>query len=232
TAVHALLAARPERVIVSAVQACAAQPKSLERVRVALSNRVVNATVQFLPGRNLFLKRTTFDAIGGFPEHLATCEDYWFTDKASLLGELYYSSEASYVHLGEDKTYWGMARKEMWRAQSNFYSLADRRITLKESASLIAPICVLIALVVLIPVTLLFGAMAFVFLLCAILLPVTLYSLRLLIGSGERLSISAVIAFYFLYFPARGIGMLAGLIDAINYGKIRGSAFRVRNQTR
>lgn len=215
TAMRATLAARSTRVIVSAVQANPPQPKPLERVRVALSNMTVDANLQFLPGRNLFLERKTFDAIGGFPEHLATCEDYWFTDKAGQIGELYYSSAASYVHLGEDKAYLEMARKEIWRGQSNLHSVSGRRISLRESASFFVPFWVLGAVVTLIPATIVFGILAFAVLATAIILPLGLYSWRVLHASVQKLPIGAVLGFYLLYLSARGLGMLMGVVKAL-----------------
>src|SRR5699024_9619854 len=196
------------RVIVSAVQINPPQPTPLERVRVAMVSLSADTKQKFLSGRNLFLERKTFDRVGGFPEHLTTCEDYWFTHKANQFGELYCSSAANFVHLGEDRRYLEMIRKEIWRGQSNLHSVNGRHISLRESASFIVPLWVLLAIVALIPATILVGGMGFAILLGVALLPVALYSLRLLIGSSQKLSISAVVGFYLLYFPARGLGML------------------------
>src|SRR5690606_16186429 len=88
TAMLAELHASPGRVLVSAMQKCDRNAPELERIRTLLSNAVVDASVRFLPGRNLLLRRETFLEAGGFPEHLITCEDYYFTDKVHDLGEL------------------------------------------------------------------------------------------------------------------------------------------------
>ena len=84
------------RVLVSAVQRCEDNAPPLEKIRTVLSNAVTDADVNFLPGRNLFLRRSAFEAVGGFPEHLITCEDYYFTDRVHGLGSLFYSSRSSY----------------------------------------------------------------------------------------------------------------------------------------
>jgi hypothetical protein len=214
-AMRDVLAVQPARVIASATQANSPRANSLERVRVAVCNVTVDANMESLSGRNLFLERETFDAVGGFPEHLATCEDYWFTDKANQIGELYYSSAASFVHLGEDKNYPEMVRKEVWRGQSNLASLSGRRISLRESASFLAPLWVLAAMVALIPATIFSGIPAFVILAVAIILPVGLYSWRVLNGSPQKPPVSAVVGFYLLYLPARALGMLIGVVKAL-----------------
>lgn len=89
-----LLKQKEQRKLVSAMQVNGPNPPVLEQIRTVLSNAEVDTNVSFLPGRNLFLSAATFEQVGGFPEHLITCEDYFFTDKVNSLGELYYSSEA------------------------------------------------------------------------------------------------------------------------------------------
>ena len=132
------------RVLVSAVQRCENNAPPLEKIRTALSNATIDSEVQFLPGRNLLLKKETFAKVGGFPEHLVTCEDYYFTDRVHELGQLYYSSEADYVHLGEDKNYKELFNKEIWRGQSNLQSVKGRRIPLSELPSFLVPAWILL----------------------------------------------------------------------------------------
>ena len=95
----------PGRAIISAVQHCQHNAPPVEKIRTALNSAASDCNVRFLPGCNLFLRKETFFAAGGFPDHLATCEDYYFTDKVHALGLLYCSSKASFIHLGEDKEY-------------------------------------------------------------------------------------------------------------------------------
>ncbi|HVK99732.1 MAG TPA: glycosyltransferase family A protein [Dongiaceae bacterium] len=209
------LNADPTRVLVSAVQRCADDAPPLEKIRTVLSNAVTDADVRFLPGRNLFLRRSTFEAVGGFPEHLVTCEDYYFTDRVHGLGRLYYSSRSHYVHLGEDKRYDEMYRKEIWRGQSNLQSIQGRKIPLSELPSFLVPLwiaffalCALISLFLLsIPALLLALGLA--------LLPVMLYSVRLHRLARGSIAFSHILHFYLLYFPARIIGTFTGLFRAI-----------------
>ncbi len=205
----------PERIITSAMQICDANAPPLEKIRTSLSNAEIDTNVAFLPGRNLFMHKDSFIRIGGFPEHLITCEDYFFTDKAAKLGSLFYTSAATYIHLGEDKAYKAMYDKEIWRGQSNLQSISGRKIPLREWPSFAVPP----AIMALLSISLLFmisgtPVLATVtFLLAAF--PVCLYSLRLYVLAEKKISLLYIIKFYVFYFPARAIGTVLGLFKSI-----------------
>lgn len=218
----AVLTERPNTRLVSAMQIPSGSPTPLEHIRVALSNAAIDCPVDFLPGRNLLLTKETFYAAGQFPEHLITCEDYYFTDKVNQLGELFYTSAAQYVHIGEDKQLGAMFEKEIWRGQSNLASVKDRRIPLREWPSFILPLampaCLLVALLSLIAGFTVFAVLCFI----AAGLPVLAYSTRLYKLVRPNTSLLEVIKFYCVYFPARTIGTLGGIIKTFgtsSYGK-------------
>ena len=73
------LSTRDNTVLASAMQVNSPNAPPLERIRTALSNAELDVPVGFLPGRNLFLLKETFEAAGKFPEHLLTCEDYFLS---------------------------------------------------------------------------------------------------------------------------------------------------------
>jgi glycosyltransferase involved in cell wall biosynthesis len=205
----------PNRIISSAMQVCKENAPPLEKIRTSLSNAELDTEVAFLPGRNLFLTREAFHRIDGFPEHLLTCEDYYFTDKAAQLGTLFYTSSANYIHLGEDKTLKGMFDKEIWRGQSNLKSIEGRRIPLREWPSFVVPpaifLCIFCSLI-----ALCFGqaAAAITFLTLA-LIPLLAYTSRLYKLDRLHVSFLHVLAFYTVYFPARAIGTFAGIFKSI-----------------
>ena len=204
------------RVISSAVQINGPDAPPLEKIRTALSNAITDHNVSFLPGRNLFLSRETFNKIGGFPVHLITCEDYYFTDKANQLGDLYYTSKASYIHLGEDKNFKEMYKKEIWRGQSNLLSIKGRSIPLNEIPSFIIPIAILLLFLITLAL-LVSGKYVFAIIsLFAVLLPITAYSTRLYILAKNKVSYEDVLKFYLYYFPARAIGTIGGLFKTLN----------------
>jgi hypothetical protein len=205
----------PKRALVSAVQRCDNQAPPLEKIRTALSNAHIDCAVRFLPGRNLLLHKGTFALAGGFPEHLVTCEDYYFTDKVHALGELYYSSKANYIHLGEDKKYKEMFDKEIWRGQSNLQSIKGRPIPASELPSFLVPVWILLFALLALVFAITFQVQLALSSIALLALPIVLYSVRLhRIAKGE-VTLGKVLQFYATYFPARIIGTLTGLFKVI-----------------
>ena len=204
------LSAEGDRVVVSAVQVAAETPSTIERIQAEMSRMKVGA-VGFLSGHALMTPRPVFDATGGFPEHLATCEDYVFADRANALGTVLLSGRTSYVHLGEDQDYRTVFRKERWRARSNLASLVGRRAGFVELPSFLVPLTVLAGIVAL-PIALLAGSAAATGVaLFLALAPPAAYTLRLLRTAGGRLHPLEVLRYYLAYFPARGLGLLSGV---------------------
>ena len=204
----------PSRVLVSAAQINSVHAPPLERIRTALSNGTIDDNVKFLPGRNLFLSRCTFNQTGGFPEHLITCEDYYFTDMVGQQGHLYYTSRANYIHLGEDKDYKELYLKEIWRGQSNLLSLKGRKVPLREIPSFIVPIGIFVMLFFSLTSFLLGNNLSAVIALIFFLLPFLVYSIRLFRLLTDNISFWSIIKFYLYYFPARAIGTLAGIFKS------------------
>jgi glycosyltransferase involved in cell wall biosynthesis len=209
------LSAKSDRIISSAMQICDDNAPPLEKIRTSLSNTGVDTDVAFLPGRNLFLRKSSFNEIGEFPEHLITCEDYFFTDKAAKLGKLFYTSAATYVHLGEDKVYKAMFDKEIWRGQSNLQSISGRSIPLREWPSFITPSAILLMFLLSL-LLLVFGqsSLALIAFFVAVI-PVFVYSLRLFVLANKKISFIHIVKFYVCYFPARAIGTVLGLFKSI-----------------
>lgn len=199
---------KPNRVLVSAMQKQSANAGRVERLRTALSNVSLDEAVQFLPGRNLLVKRSANNAVGGFPEHLQTCEDYYYTEKLSRLGELYYTSRTDYIHLGEDKTLQQTFSKEIWRSEYNLRSLAGRTVPLREWPSILLPFWMLLAFIVLI--TGFYAKVALVAGIIMLLLPAVLYSARLYLKPANGLPFHFLLLFYLVYFLARAAGTVMG----------------------
>ena len=220
-AMQAELAADDRRLLISAAQRCENNAPILEKTRTILNNAAIDTEASFLPGANLLLKRGTFEKAGGFPEHLMTCEDYYFSDKVNEFGQLYYSSKTNWVHLGEDKVYSEMFKKEIWRGQSNLLSLRGRKISLRELASFVVPVWLLLFSLVAL-VSLLSAKLPYFFSAIAmIVLPIALYAFRLYkIGKGQ-LSLKDTLIFYIYYFPARVIGMVSGIFKSIPWSQPR-----------
>jgi len=210
------LESRSDTLLVSAMQKNSDNPPPLECIRTALSNAELDTQVNFLPGRNLFLHRDTFFQVNGFPEHLITCEDYYFTDKVNALGDLFYTSCTHYVHLGEDKAFPPMFKKEIWRGQSNLASLNGRHISLREWPSFLVPFAVCGAFLLgLFSLLLSHTHLATLFIVLSVI-PVLAYTLRLWRLTGSAVSFFYCLLFYLVYFPARAIGTLLGVSGAVS----------------
>ncbi|WP_266097039.1 glycosyltransferase [Marinobacter salinisoli] len=204
----ALLAEKSGRVLVSAMQKSSDNAGRVERLRTALSNVSLDKPVQFLPGRNLLVTRSAHDKVGGFPEHLQTCEDYVYTEKLSRLGELYYTSQTYYVHLGEDRTLRQTFTKEIWRSESNLSSISGRTLPLREWPSILLPVWMLLGLVV--TVLGFYSQTAFLIGLIMLLLPILLYGGRLYVQQSNHEPLHFLVLFYSVYFVARAAGTVKG----------------------
>jgi GT2 family glycosyltransferase len=200
------------RLLVAAIQIAPEQPTQVERIRSLLSNIRRDSYVDSLPGSNLFMSADTFARVGGFPADLQTCEDVYFTSEIARLGAVFYTSAASHVHLGEDKNFRQMFRKEIWRGQSNLLSIKGRRISLRELPSLIIPVGLSILLVA-IPAFALLGYPALtVAAALMLLLPIVVYTYRLWRHDKDRtVGLQTLFRYYLVYFCARSIGTCLGL---------------------
>jgi glycosyltransferase involved in cell wall biosynthesis len=203
-----LLAEERGRVLVSAMQKNSKSAGRVERLRTALSNVSLDEPVQFLPGRNLLVKRSAHEQTGGFPEHLQTCEDYFYTEQLSRFGELYYTSHTHYVHLGEDKSLRQTFTKEIWRSEYNLLSLGGRTVPLREWPSILLPFWMVLGFVTLFagmysqPLALAGAIM--------LMVPACLYSARLYSKPSNDQPLSFLLLFYTVYFLARAAGTVKG----------------------
>jgi glycosyltransferase involved in cell wall biosynthesis len=202
-------------ILVSAIQNNSHNAPPLERIRTALANSGRDSEVKFLPGRNLFLRRSDFERVGGFPEHLVTCEDYYFTNKISHLGKMFYTSHTSYIHLGEDKNFGDMFRKEVWRGQSNLQSIRGRQLSIAEVPSFVMPpaFTTMLLLMLFFLVTSNPTPAIFTLLLSCLMLIIYISRLHRLVDGEVSLLNQA--KFYCYYFPARTIGTFVGLFKVL-----------------
>lgn len=200
----------PDYSLVSAPQRAGDTPTHVEKIRIAVGNSIGGVSVSSLPGHNLFLKRETFDLVGGFPAHLSTCEDYCFTVSIQKHGKLYVTDHSWYIHAGEDRSFSQVFKKEYWRAGSNLQSLRGRRIPLREYPSIFLPFWFLIALgIILVGLT----KFSFPCIICGLaiyFLPIFLYTFRIVKRAPDS-KWTSVFLFYTLYHSARSFGTIAGL---------------------
>mgnify|MGYP001033650589 FL=1 len=203
------------RILVSAEQRAVPDSPKLELIRTALSNAETNTEVQFLPGRNLFVTQKNVALVQGFPEHLETCEDYFFSQALAQHGTLFYTSKSTYIHLGEDKALGPMFKKEIWRGQSNIASIAGRTIPLREWPSFVMPFFITLGLGLSGILALLSLPIFAIALLSIASTPFILYCIRLYRLAPNDVRFSDIMCFYGAYFPARMIGTVKGLFSSL-----------------
>jgi len=198
-------------ILAAAVQRCDDDAPVTERVRTALVRIAKDSLVDSTTGQNLLVRRKDFERVGGFPEHLMTCEDVFFTQALSQLGTLKLSSGADFKHLGEDMTFMQLFKKEIWRGSSNLAALEGRKIPLREYPSYIVPFFQAFLAIVLV-LAALTGKWAVVgiALIASLGFPLV-YSYRVFSRSDTSVSWFDSLRFYYVYFLARAIGMVKGI---------------------
>jgi hypothetical protein len=75
--------------------------------------------VRWLPTYNLLVRRAAFDAVDGFDESLATCEDCDLGYRLANLGTLIVDPRTQVVHSGESRSLGELFRREAWRTRGN-----------------------------------------------------------------------------------------------------------------
>lgn len=212
TIMYSLAQAHPHIVLHSAVQQPDAGNSVLHRIRSILSQNNIGTDLKSLPGANLFMSRERFNYSDKFDATLISCEDMIFSTSLLKFGPLQLTGKAAFIHLGEDKNLKQLFRKEMFRGESNLFTLRFDKKLLRELPSILAPLLTTLSLIS-IPVLLLTGGAAstLLFALFLFVAPVVLYTLRFkTIQTTIRVSTLEIIVFYSVYFTGRGAGMLTG----------------------
>ncbi len=206
----------PECLLSGAVQHPDVDKTDVDVIKSSMSQ--ANAgRVNALPGNALFVEKSVFNRYPKFPEHLETCEDWVFTNTLALAGGVVLSDDSHFVHLGEDKNYRTLFKKEIWRGTSNLGSINGRKIELAELPSFVVPVVVggsfLLAICLI-----LFGALlpGLLLMLFTLLAPV-LYAIRLKRKSAVPVAMPVLVYFYLVYFLARAIGMVKGVFSGVTF---------------
>jgi hypothetical protein len=98
----------------------------------------------WLPSGNLVVRRTAFEAVGGFDASLETCEDVDLCQRLSARGGRLVESDALMsVHQGDPTTLRALFAGELWRGRDNFRVTLRGPLTLRTLPSLLLPVAVL-----------------------------------------------------------------------------------------
>jgi len=211
TVMYRLAAENPGTVLFAAVQQPDQHNGILHRIRSVLSRRNTGSQVRSLPGANLFLSTGTFNRSEQFDAQLVSCEDSIFSTSLLQFGKLELTDEAGFVHLGEDRNFAELLRKEIFRGQSNLMTLRLNSDLISELPSLLAPVLFMIGMVLLLPALLLGSSGVVLLALICLFLPPVAYSLRLKRAALKpAVTYAESFLFYTVYFLGRGLGMVIG----------------------
>uniref|UniRef100_C6DZV2 Glycosyl transferase family 2 n=1 Tax=Geobacter sp. (strain M21) TaxID=443144 RepID=C6DZV2_GEOSM len=101
-----------------------------------VTSRGARCERDWIASMNMVIRRSAFEAVGGFDETLVTCEDVDLGYRIRRAGlKILYDTTISAVHYGEAKTLVQLFKKESWRGISNFKGVARHGIVLAELPS-------------------------------------------------------------------------------------------------
>ena len=107
-------------------------------------------SVDWLPSGNLVVRRSAFEAVGGFDTSLVTCEDVDLCQRLRAAGwTLVESDELRSVHLGDPATLRALFLGELWRGRDNLRVSLRQPMNLRTIPSTAFPVAVLVSLIAL-----------------------------------------------------------------------------------
>ncbi len=192
--------------------------------RRTLARRSKRRKADFLPGRNIAVRRDVFDRIGGFSDQLRTSEDKDFTMRAKQSGAALYSLvHPGVVHWGYERDFAEWCRKEFWRQRSHLAMLERHGVSLRLLRFPLLSLAHLLGVLFFVAVGGLNVSMTLLVGICLIA-----PSLALTLAHKEsRRSFRDVLAFtglYFCRFVIAGAAVATEAIDRLRADKPRGKA--------
>ncbi len=168
-------------------------------------------TVTWIASANVWVRKSTFDEIGGFNEAFETCEDADLGYRLSERGELVSNPEIRVQHHREPRTVSEFYRKEVWHGKNSFDGLWSGRLSLSELPSLITPIIFALSAILFVaglavwpfynvyPAAIGFAALS---------LAPWAYTLRAIARKGQPSRCLHILVIYYIYFTARSDAFL------------------------
>lgn len=100
--------------------------------RRTLARRAGRKLIDFLPGRNICVRRHVFESVGGFSAQLMTSEDKDFVMRCAGKGARFYSlPPIGLKHWGYERSFAEWVRKEFWRQRSHLAMIARHGASLR-----------------------------------------------------------------------------------------------------
>ena len=105
--------------------------------------------VEWLGSGNMAVRRSVFEAVGGFDTSLVTCEDVDLCNRIRATGARIVSdARMKNVHYGDPGTLWDVFKGELWRGQDNLRVSLRSRLTWRGLPSVVIPIVDVVMLIV------------------------------------------------------------------------------------
>lgn len=178
-------------------------------------------SVQWIPSANVWVRRSTFEEIGGFTETLETCEDADLGFRISDRGQMIADPTVRVYHHREPRNLRQFFRKEIWHGKNSFTGITQGRWTLAELPSLVAPVYFLLGFVAVLVFFFMQSfsnwplSLAIASVLLWLLLPFA-YTLRAILTKGNAIRFLPYFAIYCVYFSARTTSMAIAMMQRIS----------------
>lgn len=186
--------------------------------------------VPWLGAANLLMRRTDFQAAGGFDAALRTTEDVDLCYRLGQRGAILCDPAMKAVHWGEDEDLSTLWRKEVWRASGNLRSLLTQGLRRGEWPSFAYPaymaVCVLLLALGLAHDLWTRRLAATPWLLVMLMAPAAVLAGRTAWGAGRPSALPALFALYFVYGLARAYALVRGICGLFG----RAHAWRKRSE--
>jgi cellulose synthase/poly-beta-1,6-N-acetylglucosamine synthase-like glycosyltransferase len=195
------------------------RPHWIERSWDALHATGTDGDRQYLNGGNLSVRRSAFEAVGGFDPFLVSGEDAEFCYRLRAHGYRVYECRAvRVVHLGNAKTLPSFFRKQVWHGEG---ALGTAHVAVIDKPLLMTvayPLSVVLGLLLALRIGGVGGVGVLV--LACFAVPVAAVTYRCLIG--RRLTGAVVgVGLYTLYFVARGVALVKHLTRTLLFPRDR-----------
>lgn len=97
--------------------------------------------VEWLGSGNMAVRRTVFEAVGGFDTSLTTCEDVDLCNRVRATGARIVSdARMKNIHYGDPATLWEVFKGEVWRGQDNLRVSLRGQLTWRGLPSVLIPV--------------------------------------------------------------------------------------------
>jgi len=161
----------------------------------------------WIESMNMFVRKQSFEEIGGFNEKLHTCEDVDFGYRLNKRWKIIYANNIVAIHHGEAKSVLQLFKKESWRGISNFEGIASHGLTFKELPSHAITLYYCCALLTL-PLLLILDYRTFCIIACTSLFPPGLISVVISKKSRTYGSLLPLMTVWTVYCFARGWSLI------------------------